>query len=73
MTLFAVRTRDDLLAVRFAGSPVWETQAAVQAFADERARSDHELWRRLIHERLIRLDLRRCSPRCRTGVMCRTS
>ena len=31
MTLFALRTRDDLLAVRFAISPVWETQAAVQA------------------------------------------
>ncbi len=30
MTLFALRTRDDLLAVRFAISPLWETQAAVQ-------------------------------------------
>jgi DNA-binding transcriptional ArsR family regulator len=33
MTLFALRTADDLLTVRFAVSPVWETQAAVQALA----------------------------------------
>jgi len=39
MTVFALRTRDDLLAVRFAFSPLWETQAAVQALADKRARS----------------------------------
>jgi hypothetical protein len=57
MTLFAVRTRDDLLAVRFACSPVWETQAAVQAFADGRALADHEPWQRLVHERVARLDL----------------
>ena len=37
MTLFVLQARDDLLAVRFAISPVWETQAAVQALADERA------------------------------------
>jgi len=57
MTLFALRTRDDLLAVRFACSPVWETQAAVQTFADERARSYHEPWYLLVHERVARLDL----------------
>src|SRR6266536_663431 len=57
MTLFALRTRDDVLAVRFACSPLWETQAAVQTFADERARSYHEPWRRLVHERAARLDL----------------
>ena len=44
MTLFVLRAPDDLLAVRFAVSPVWETQAAVQAFADERGRSYHEPW-----------------------------
>jgi len=57
MTLFAVRTRDELLAVRFARSPVWETQAAVQTFADGRAHSDHESWHGLVHERVTRLDL----------------
>lgn len=44
MTLFAVRDRDSLMAVRFAVSPAWETQAAVQALADERGRSYHEPW-----------------------------
>jgi DNA-binding transcriptional ArsR family regulator len=44
MTLFAFRDRDSLLAVRFAISPAWETQAAVQALADERGRSYHEPW-----------------------------
>jgi DNA-binding transcriptional ArsR family regulator len=57
MTLFMLQTRDDLLAVRFAISPVWETQAAVQAFADERARSYHEPWLLLARERAARLDL----------------
>ena len=36
MTLFALRDRDSPLAVRFAVSPAWETQAAVQALADGR-------------------------------------
>jgi DNA-binding transcriptional ArsR family regulator len=57
MTLFAVRARDDLLAVRFAVSPVWETQAAVQAFADERGRSYHQPWLQLVQDRAVRLDL----------------
>ena len=56
MTLFALQTRDDLLAVRFAISPVWETQAAVQAFADERARSCHGGTR--TPDRLLRPKLR---------------
>jgi hypothetical protein len=43
MTLFAVRGPGSLLAVRFAVSPVWETQAAVQALADERGRGAVEL------------------------------
>jgi DNA-binding transcriptional ArsR family regulator len=44
MTVFAFRDRDSLLAVRFAISPAWETQAAVQALADGRARSYHRPW-----------------------------
>ena len=57
MTLFALQTRHDLLAVRFAVSPVWETQAAVQAFADARAASYHEPWLRLVQARADRLGL----------------
>jgi DNA-binding transcriptional ArsR family regulator len=57
MTLFALRTPDDLLAVRFACSPLWETQAAVRTFADDRARSRHEPWHRLVRGRAARLDL----------------
>src|SRR5262245_48679636 len=57
MTLFALRTPDDLLAVRFACSPLWETQAAVRTFADQEARSRHEPWHRLVRERVARVDL----------------
>jgi DNA-binding transcriptional ArsR family regulator len=57
MTLFALQARDDLLAVRFAVSPLWETQAAVQAFADERGRSYHQPWLQLVQARAARLDL----------------
>lgn len=57
MTLFEFRARDDLLAVRFAVSPLWETQAAVQAFADERGHSYHEPWLLLVQARAVRLDL----------------
>src|SRR5256886_1492456 len=57
MTLFALQARDDLLAVRFAVSPLWETQAAVQAFADERGRSYHQPWLQLVAARAARLDL----------------
>ena len=57
MTVFALRTRGDLLTVRFAVSPVWETQAAVQALADERGRSYHEPWLLLVRARAARLDL----------------
>jgi DNA-binding transcriptional ArsR family regulator len=57
MTVFALRTRDDLLAVHFAVSPVWETQAAVQAVADKRARHYHEPWLKLVQARAARLDL----------------
>lgn len=57
MTLFVLRARDDLPAVRFAVSPMWETQAAVQAFADERGRSYHEPWLLVARDRAARLDL----------------
>jgi DNA-binding transcriptional ArsR family regulator len=57
MTLFALRTREDLLAVRFAVSPLWETQAAVQALADERGRSYHSPWLHLVRACAARLDL----------------
>ena len=57
MTLFALRTPDDLLSVRFACSPLWETQAAVRTFAVEHARSRHEPWHALVRERAARLDL----------------
>jgi DNA-binding transcriptional ArsR family regulator len=57
MTLFALRTRDDLLAVRFACSPIWETNAAVRTLADERSRAYHEPWHRVIRERVASLDL----------------
>jgi DNA-binding transcriptional ArsR family regulator len=57
MTLFALRARDDLLAVRFAVSPAWETQAAVQALADGRAHAYHQPWLQLARARAARLDL----------------
>jgi DNA-binding transcriptional ArsR family regulator len=57
VTLFTLRVPEDLLAVRFACSPVWETQAAVQTLADERGRSYHEPWHHLVRKRADRLDL----------------
>ena len=57
MTLFRLRTREDLLAVRFAISPLWETQAAVQALTDERGRSYHAPWLQLVRARAAHLEL----------------
>jgi DNA-binding transcriptional ArsR family regulator len=57
VTLFALRTPGDLLALRFACSPLWETQAAVRLLAGERARSRHEPWYRLVREPAGGLDL----------------
>lgn len=57
MTLFALQTREDLLTVRFAVSPVWETQAAVQAYADTRAASYHRPWLRAVQPRAAGLEL----------------
>ncbi|HEY7143613.1 MAG TPA: DUF5937 family protein [Streptosporangiaceae bacterium] len=67
MTLFALRTPDDLLTVRFAVSPAWETQAAVQALADERGRAYHQPWVVAVRARAARLDLAplmAALPRC---------
>jgi DNA-binding transcriptional ArsR family regulator len=57
MTLFALRTSEDLLSVRFACSPLWETQAAVRTFTTESARERHDAWHRLVRERAARVDL----------------
>jgi DNA-binding transcriptional ArsR family regulator len=57
MTVFVLRAPDDVLAVRFAYSPAWETQAAVRTFTDDRARSYHEPWQHVVRDRVARLDL----------------
>src|SRR5262249_55360834 len=57
VTLFALRTPADVLAVRFACSPLWETQSAVRSFADPGMRSRHQAWHALVRERAARLDL----------------
>jgi DNA-binding transcriptional ArsR family regulator len=57
VTLFQIEGPDELLAVRFACSPIWETLAAVRTFIDERARAYHEPWQRLIAARTAQLDL----------------
>src|SRR3954454_12355172 len=57
VTVFAIRAGEDLLAVRFACSPIWETNAAVRTFVDDRMRTYHEPWHGLVHERAAGLDL----------------
>jgi DNA-binding transcriptional ArsR family regulator len=57
VTLFLIRDPDELLAVRFACSPVWETLAAIRSFVDERSRVYHEPWQRLVEPRMAQLDL----------------
>jgi DNA-binding transcriptional ArsR family regulator len=57
MTLFALRTPDDLLTLRFACSPLWETQSAVRTFAGESVRSRHATWHGLVRDRVTRVDL----------------
>lgn len=52
-----IRDPDELLGVRFACSPVWETLAAVRTFVDEEARAYHEPWHRLVRQRTAQLDL----------------
>lgn len=48
---------DDLLAVRFAWSPLWETAHAVRTFFDPRARPYHRAWHQLVAERVAGIDL----------------
>src|SRR5690348_16067459 len=57
MTLFALQDRDSLMAVRFAISPVWETQAALQTLTDERGSTYHQPWLSLVQATAARLDL----------------
>lgn len=57
MTLISLGRRDDLLAVRFAWSPAWETLGAVRTFVDERSRVHHGPWLQAVEERAVRLDL----------------
>ncbi len=57
MTLFTLSARDELLAVRFACSPVWETVAAVRTFVDGRSGAYHEPWHRHVQPRVRELRL----------------
>jgi DNA-binding transcriptional ArsR family regulator len=57
VTLYLIQDPDDLLGVRFACSPAWETLAAVRTLTDDRARSYHQPWHRLVSETSARLDL----------------
>jgi DNA-binding transcriptional ArsR family regulator len=47
----------DLLAVRFARSPAWETHLAVRTLLDERSRLYHEPWHGAVRAAAARLDL----------------
>jgi DNA-binding transcriptional ArsR family regulator len=51
VTTFAFAGRDDLLHVRFAISPLWETLAAVRGFGEEREAAHHRAWRRTVAAR----------------------
>jgi DNA-binding transcriptional ArsR family regulator len=57
VTLFLMEAPDELLSLRFACSPIWETLAAVRTFIDEQARAYHEPWQRLVGPRSAELDL----------------
>jgi hypothetical protein len=52
-----VAQSQDLVTVRFAWSPVWETLHAVRTFIDPRARPFHEAWRAAVAPEAARLDL----------------
>ncbi len=52
-----MRGAEDLLAVRFAWSPLWETMHAVRSFYDPRARPYHRGWHQLVAGRAARIDL----------------
>jgi DNA-binding transcriptional ArsR family regulator len=57
VTLFVMRAPDELLAVRFACSPLFEALAAIRTFIDDRTRTYHEPWQQLIAGRIAELDL----------------
>ncbi len=57
MTLFAMRDRNSLMAVRFAISPAWETQAALQCLTDERGPTYHQPWLTRVQTAAAGLDL----------------
>jgi DNA-binding transcriptional ArsR family regulator len=57
MTLFAMRDRGCLMAVRFAISPAGETQAALQALTDERGPTYHQPWLTRVQPIAAGLDL----------------
>jgi DNA-binding transcriptional ArsR family regulator len=57
VTLFVIEDPDQLLAVRFACSPVWETLAAVRTFIDDGTRAEHEPWHQLVQHRTAQVDL----------------
>jgi DNA-binding transcriptional ArsR family regulator len=57
VTRLAIGDPDDILAVRFAWSPLWETTHAVRSFLDPRARPYHQTWHQLVAERVARIDL----------------
>lgn len=55
--MISLGRRDDLLAVRFAWSPAWETLGAVRTFVDERGRVHHRPWLHAVQPRATRLGL----------------
>jgi DNA-binding transcriptional ArsR family regulator len=57
VSLLVMRGVDELMKVRFAWSPLFETTGAVRTFVDERTRPYHESWHRLVVERVSRIDL----------------
>jgi DNA-binding transcriptional ArsR family regulator len=54
---FLVSGDADLLAIRFARSPVWETHEAVRSLVDERSALYHGPWRQVVAARAAALDL----------------
>jgi DNA-binding transcriptional ArsR family regulator len=57
VTLLRMHGAEDLLGVRFAWSPLWETMHAVRTFYDPRARPYHQGWHQLVAARAARIDL----------------
>jgi DNA-binding transcriptional ArsR family regulator len=57
VTLLAIQGAEELLGVRFAWSPIWETMHAVRTFYDPRARPYHRGWHQLVADQAARIDL----------------